>query len=83
MKLNLLYFARLREELGVAQEALECQVSTVGELIEMLASRGPVWRAQLLADEPLKIAVDHEMVLPSFVLGRDAEVALFRPVTGG
>ena len=83
MKLHLLYFAQLRESLGLNQEVLECQVSTVQNLIDLLAMRGDLWQRELFSAQPLKVAVDQQMVPYSFELHSGAEVALFRPVTGG
>lgn len=83
LTLNLLYFAQLREALGLACETLECQVRTVEDLVNLLAQRGQTWREQLCGVEALRIAVNQEMVPPSHVLSTGAEVAFFRPVTGG
>jgi len=83
VKLKLLYFAQLRETLGLHQEELECQVSTVQSLIDLLAMRSDLWHRELASEQPLKVAVDQQMVSPAFELRCGAEVALFRPVTGG
>lgn len=83
MKLELLYFAQLRESFGIQQEELECQVDTVQDLIHHLSLRGGRWKEELTGDQPLKVAVDQQMVSPSFMLRSGSEVAFFRPVTGG
>lgn len=83
LKLNLLYFAQLRESLGIARETLECQARTVEDLVSVLADRGGIWQEQLQDSEALRIAVNQEMVRPSCELSSGAEVAFFRPVTGG
>lgn len=84
MKLRVRYFALLREQLEREEEALEVkQPIAVSQLIEQLRSRGDPWRSLLSANEKICVAVDQEMVTLSHELSRDAEVAFFRPVTGG
>lgn len=84
MKLTLKYFAQLREQLGRHEESvvLEQPVSVSG-LIEQLRGRGGNWAQVLSGRERICVAVDQEMVPLSHQLRGDAEVALFRPVTGG
>lgn len=84
MRLRIRYFAQLREQLERDEEALElAQPIAVGGLIEHLRARGEPWRDVFAANERLCVAVDQEMVALSHELCADAEVALFRPVTGG
>jgi sulfur-carrier protein len=85
MKLQLVYFARVREQLGLDAEALQCpaQVSRVDQLIDYLvAERGERWQAVLKAPN-LLVAVNQEMVSLSATLAEGDEVAFFPPVTGG
>lgn len=78
--LTLVYFARLREVLGVAGEevCLTPDIHTVSDLIRHLAAQ----RAGL-ADERLLVAVNQEMVDRTHPLRDGDEVAFFPPVTGG
>ena len=74
MQLNLLYFARLRDEFGMATETLDFSGQTVSDLVQVLSSRGDVWQAALGGSRPFRAEA---------VLADGDEVALFPPVTGG
>lgn len=85
MRVQVLYFASLREALGVDREQLDLPagVGTAGELRSWLRARGDGW-AQALADtRTLRVAVDQAMAAPGTPLRDGAEVAFFPPVTGG
>ncbi len=85
MKLHLLYFARLRESVGMASEDLEVPttVTTVAQLRTYLLARGGAWTEALSPARRIRAAVNQQMVDDSATLVEDAEVALFPPVTGG
>ncbi|MEQ1662424.1 MAG: molybdopterin converting factor subunit 1 [Thiobacillus sp.] len=83
MTLRVLYFARLRERLGVAEETLEFAGSTVADLIAQLQVRGGVWAGELGAGQAFRVAVDQDIVSFDAVIPDAAEVAIFPPVTGG
>ena len=84
MTLKLLYFARLRETLGVSREVLTLEApATVAALLEHLRARGGVWATELATGRNFRIAVNQEMADPSTALTDNDEVALFPPVTGG
>lgn len=82
--IKLLYFARLREELGCAEEALELPagINNVKQLHSHLCNRNPHW-AEVLQRPGLFIAVNHTVVEWDHSLSGDEEVGLFPPVTGG
>jgi len=84
MNVNLLFFAGLREALGVASEslALPAGIVTVGGLREHLAARGERWSA-LATTKNLRAAVNQQMVGLDAPLQPGDEVAFFPPVTGG
>lgn len=85
MKLQLLYFAQLREAVGIQAEAIEVPpaVTTVAHLRGHLAQRGGVWAQALAPHRPIRAAINQRMVDDSAALVEGAEVALFPPVTGG
>ncbi|AOZ51082.1 molybdopterin converting factor subunit 1 [Chromobacterium vaccinii] len=83
MKLSLLYFARLRETLGVESEQLDSEAANVAELLAELRQRGQVWALELAADKVFRVAVNQEMARPDTPLADGDEVAVFPPVTGG
>ncbi|MBZ0092073.1 MAG: molybdopterin converting factor subunit 1 [Sulfuricellaceae bacterium] len=83
--ITVLYFARLRESLGLDREQIELSssLSTVGDLIAHLRARGGAWQTELAPGKPVRIAVDQDMANPATPLADGCEVALFPPVTGG
>ena len=83
MKLRVLYFARLRERFGVAEETLELAGATAADLIAQLQQRGGVWAEELAAGRAFRVAVDQDIVSLDTPLPEHAEVAIFPPVTGG
>jgi molybdopterin synthase sulfur carrier subunit len=85
MKLQLVYFARVREQLGLDVEELQCpaELCRVDQLFDYLvAERGERWQAVLQAPN-LLVAVNQEMVSLSASIADGDEIAFFPPVTGG
>ncbi len=85
MKLELRFFASLREALGISQESITipATVKTIADLRIHLIERGSPW-AEVLADgKVLRCALNQHMVDASTLLQDGAEVAFFPPVTGG
>jgi len=84
MKVEVLFFASLREAVGRSSEICELEpgVSTVGDLRTQLATRGDQWQA-LGPGRSVRAAVNQQMVGPGQVLAEGDEVAFFPPVTGG
>jgi len=85
MKLELRFFASLREALSVSQETIEvpASVKTISDLRLHLIERGNTWAEVLAEGKVLRCALNHHMVDPSTLLKEGAEVAFFPPVTGG
>jgi len=83
MKLRVLYFARLRERFGVAEEALDFSGATAADLVAQLRSRGDVWAEELAGGKAFRVAVNQSLVALDATLPEHAEVAIFPPVTGG
>jgi len=82
---KLLYFARLRETLGVSGEELELSetVVDVKSLIALLRQRGGAWETELAAGKIFRIAINQEMAEPDSAIRNGDEIAIFPPVTGG
>lgn len=85
MKIHILYFASLREELNTDREAVElpADVSTIGELKDWLGTRGEHWQSALDDSRSLGIALNQALANNESALTDGAEVAFFPPVTGG
>jgi molybdopterin synthase sulfur carrier subunit len=85
MKLELRFFASLREALGLSQETIEVpeKVKTVSQLRAHLITRGGVWAEALAEGKALRCALNQTMVDANTALIDGAEVAFFPPVTGG
>lgn len=85
VKVSVLYFARLREALGIQREdlALPEGVASVAALRAHLRQRGGAWETELAADRPVRIAVNQDIAAPDTPLCNGDEVAVFPPVTGG
>ncbi len=85
MKLKLLYFAGLREKLGVSEEEVIVpdSVHTVADARNWLCARGDIWADALAPERNLRAAVQQRMSVVNTVLEEGNEVAFFPPVTGG
>ncbi len=85
MKLELRFFASLRETLGVSQESvtIPATVKTIAELRAYLIERGNPWSEVLADGKVLRCALNQHMVDANTALQDGAEVAFFPPVTGG
>jgi molybdopterin synthase sulfur carrier subunit len=83
--MQLLYFARVREQIGLGAEdlALPADVATVAQLLDWLASRSPGHAAALADRSAIRVAVDQDFAQPDTPLAGAAEIAIFPPVTGG
>jgi molybdopterin synthase sulfur carrier subunit len=85
LKVKVLFFAGLREQLGTAMEEVElpADVSTVAGLRNHLMQRGGAWQ-NVLADKKLvRVAVNQDMAQPVSGIKAGDEIAFFPPVTGG
>lgn len=82
--LRIRYFASLREELGLGEEAVtSTQIGTVADLIEFLVTQhGEGWRDHLTSPQ-VRVAVNQELVEHEMALSDGDEVAFLPPVTGG
>lgn len=85
MNIRLLYFARLREVLGLARETLVLDTAqpTLADLLATLRSRGGVWSEELAQGRNFRMAINQDIAGPEATLRDQDEVAIFPPVTGG
>ena len=83
MKLQVRYFASIREQLG-SGEAIELpDGSSLSALRDHLIGRSPAHAAALARGRALRCALNQTLSDESAVPGDGAEVAFFPPVTGG
>ena len=85
MKINVKYFASVREAVGVGQESIELAGSdaTVGAVRSLLVARGGVWEEALGDGRAVRMACNQLMCGAETPVADGAEVAFFPPVTGG
>lgn len=83
-EVKILYFASLRESLGIASEAMPLtEAATLQDLIDTLRARGGAYAEALAAHRRWRAAVNHDMAALDAALKAGDEVAIFPPVTGG
>lgn len=83
MKIQVRYFASLRETIGVGSEILETAAADVASLRQVLIDRGGAHAQCLARGLPVRVAVNQVMADEMTPLVGDCEVAFFPPVTGG
>lgn len=85
MKLELRFFASLREALGISQESVTApaSVKTIADLRALLIQRGNPLDEVLANGKVLRCALNQHMVDANTNLQDGAEVAFFPQVTGG
>jgi len=83
--ITVLYFARLREALGMSSEqiSLPAEVRDLEGLRAMLIARGGAWGNELASSKPVRAAVNQAMAVGDTAVADGDEVAFFPPVTGG
>ncbi len=82
---TLLYFAGLRETLGVSRErlALEQSSATVSVLVDNLRNRDPRWSEAFAPGKSWRVAVNQQVANLATPIKAGDEIAFFPPVTGG
>jgi molybdopterin synthase sulfur carrier subunit len=85
MKVKVLFFAALREQLGISGEEVELpgDATTVASLRRHLSQRGEAWRSALAEPRLIRASVNQDMVSSAAPIKAGDEVAFFPPVTGG
>ncbi|QDL93694.1 molybdopterin converting factor subunit 1 [Paroceanicella profunda] len=81
--MRVLYFAWVRERIGVPREEVETGAETVAGLIEELRGREERYALAFSDLSALRVAVDQEVVDFDAPLAAAREVAFFPPMTGG
>ncbi len=81
--LDVMYFAWVRERIGLPKERVETQAATVMDLVDELRGREERYAAAFADLSALKVAVDQELAEFDAPLKGVREVAFFPPMTGG
>ncbi len=83
MKLTVLYFAWLRERVGLPRETVETGATTVAGLVEELRAREERYALAFSDLKSVRVALDQELADFDAPLDGVREVAFFPPMTGG
>ena len=81
MRVNILFFATLRDYVGAKTVELEIPAdTTIADLIGLLTKKYP---KMIPAQNSIMAAINREFASDEQVIPLDGEVALFPPVSGG
>jgi sulfur-carrier protein len=85
VKVKILFFAGLREQVGMSGQEIElpADVTTVAALRSFLAGKGSAWKEALSEKKLIRTAVNQDMVEAGARIKAGDEIAFFPPVTGG
>ena len=85
MNVRILYFARLREDMGIAQELVDlpAKVCDVKSLRAQLLARGGASASAFAQGKAVRASVNQDIARDDTPVKPGDEVAFFPPVTGG
>ena len=84
MPVTVLYFASLREAVGLSREELPLEAgATIGGVVEALRARSARWAEAFAPGRAWRVAVNQQMASLATPVKAGDEVAFFPPVTGG
>tara|TARA_X000000950_G_scaffold17752_1_gene19354 strand:- start:3763 stop:4011 length:249 start_codon:yes stop_codon:yes gene_type:complete len=81
--IKVLYFAWVRERVGVPHEIVETQSRTVMELVEELKQKERRYEVAFSDLSAIKVAINQELCEFDTKLSGATEIAFFPPMTGG
>ena len=81
--IDVLYFAWVRERIGVPKERVETGAATVADLVAELKGREERYEAAFADLSALRVAVDQELTGFDAPIAGAREIAFFPPMTGG
>ena len=81
--MDVLYFAWVRERVGISGEKVETEAVTVRQLVKELSGREPRYAAAFADPDSIRVAIDQELADFDAPLDGVREVAFFPPMTGG
>ncbi len=81
--IDVVYFAWVRERVGLPKEQVETSATTVAGLIEELRAREERYQLAFSDMSAIRVALDQTLVDVDAPLAGAREVAFFPPMTGG
>lgn len=81
--IEILYFAWVRERIGLPRERVETSAPTVAALVEELRARDDDHATAFADISALRVAVDQKLTGFDAPISGAREVAFFPPMTGG
>ncbi len=81
--MDVLYFAWVRERIGLPREQIETSAATVHDLVAELSARDARYALAFSDLSALRVALDQELSEFDAPLDGVREVAFFPPMTGG
>ena len=81
--MDILYFAWVRERIGVPRETVTTDAATVNELVQELIAKEERYAAAFADISALPVALDQDLSDFDASLEGVREVAFFPPMTGG
>jgi len=81
--MDVMYFAWVRERIGVPREKVETEAMTVADLVAELRGREERYAVAFADTSALRVALDQELADFDAPLAGVREVAFFPPMTGG
>jgi molybdopterin synthase sulfur carrier subunit len=83
VKIQLRYFASIRESIGTGSESLDTAAGTLAVLRDELIARGGAYAEALARGRAVRVSLNQTMADEATALAEGSEVAFFPPVTGG
>ena len=81
--IDVVYFAWVRERIGLPRERLDTDAETVADLVQQLCAREDRYAAAFADLAALRVAIDQELTDFDAPLKGAREIAFFPPMTGG
>jgi len=81
--MQVMYFAWVRERIGLPHEVVETTAATVAELVDELKAKEARYEMAFADLSALRVALDQELSDFGASLDGVREVAFFPPMTGG
>ena len=81
--IDIVYFAWVRERIGIPRETIETSAQTVADLVDELKAREPRYATAFADLGAIRVATDQQLSDFGASLSGVREVAFFPPMTGG